>query len=158
MNLLEIRNKYKLSQINAATLLDMPVRTYIRYEKDDNYGDILKRKMMIETLNEKCEITEDKGVLTIEQIKKSLISLFESEYKGQIEFCYLFGSYVKGYANESSDVDLCVSTILKGLDFVGLSESIRQVLNKRVDLIRLSNLGNNLELLNEIMKDGIKIY
>ena len=158
MNLLEIRNKYKLSQINAATLLDMPVRTYIRYEKDDNYGDILKRKMMIETLNEKCEITEDKGVLTIEQIKKSLISLFESEYKGQIEFCYLFGSYAKGYANESSDVDLCVSTILKGLDFVGLSESIRQVLNKRVDLIRLSNLGNNLELLNEIMKDGIKIY
>ena len=158
MNLLETRNKYKLSQINAATLLDMPVRTYIRYEKDDNYGDALKRKMMIETLNEKCEITEDKGVLTIEQIKKSLISLFESEYKGQIEFCYLFGSYAKGYANESSDVDLCVSTILKGLDFVGLSESIRQVLSKRVDLIRLSNLGNNLELLNEIMKDGIKIY
>ena len=158
MNLLETRNKYKLSQINAATLLDMPVRTYIRYEKDDNYGDALKRKMMIETLNEKCEITEDKGVLTIEQIKKSLISLFESEYKGQIEFCYLFGSYAKGYVNESSDVDLCVSTILKGLDFVGLSESIRQVLSKRVDLIRLSNLGNNLELLNEIMKDGIKIY
>ena len=158
MNLLETRNKYKLSQINAATLLDMPVRTYIRYEKDDNYGDPLKRKMMIETLNEKCEITEDKGVLTIEQIKKSLISLFESEYKGQIEFCYLFGSYAKGYANESSDVDLCVSTILKGLDFVGLSESIRQVLSKRVDLIRFSNLGNNLELLNEIMKDGIKIY
>lgn len=158
MNLLETRNKYKLSQINAATLLDMPVRTYIRYEKDDNYGDALKRKMMIETLNEKCEITEDKGVLTIEQIKKSLISLFESEYKGQIEFCYLFGSYAKGYANESSDVDLCVSTILKGLDFVGLSESIRQVLSKRVDLIRFSNLGNNLELLNEIMKDGIKIY
>lgn len=158
MDLLETRNKYKLSQINAATLLDMPVRTYIRYEKDDNYGDALKRKMMIETLNEKCEITEDKGVLTIEQIKKSLISLFESEYKGQIEFCYLFGSYAKGYANESSDVDLCVSTILKGLDFVGLSESIRQVLSKRVDLIRFSNLGNNLELLNEIMKDGIKIY
>lgn len=158
MNLLETRNKYKLSQINAATLLNMPVRTYIRYEKDDNYGDALKRKMMIETLNEKCEITEDKGILPIEQIKKSLISLFESEYKGQIEFCYLFGSYAKGYANESSDVDLCVSTILKGLDFVGLSESIRQVLCKRVDLIRFSNLGNNLELLNEIMKDGIKIY
>ncbi len=158
MNLLETRNKYKLSQINAAALLDMPVRTYIRYEKDDNYGDTLKRKMMIETLNEKCEITEDKGVLAIEQIKNSLISLFESEYKGQIEFCYLFGSYAKGYANESSDVDLCVSTILKGLDFVGLSESIRQVLCKRVDLIRFSNLGNNLELLNEIMKDGIKIY
>lgn len=158
MNLLETRNKYNLSQINAAILLGMPVRTYIRYEKDDNYGDVLKRKMMIETLNEKCEITEDKGVLTIEQIKKSLTSLFDSEYKGQIDFCYLFGSYAKGSANEGSDVDLCVSTNLKGLDFAGLSESIRQVLNKRVDLIRFSNLGNNLELLNEIMKDGIKIY
>ena len=43
MNLLEIRQKFALSQINAAQILNVPSRTYIRYEKDDHYGDALKR-------------------------------------------------------------------------------------------------------------------
>ena len=113
---------------------------------------------MILDLIEKYEITEDKGIITIDYIKQKLNTLFEVEYSGKIEFCYLFGSYAKGYAKEDSDVDLCVSTTLTGLDFAGLSESIRNVLNKRVDLIRFNNLQNNLELINVIMKDGIKIY
>ena len=158
MSLLNTRTQYGLSQIEAASILNMPVRTFIRYEKDDSYGNELKRSMMIRTLIEKCEITETKGLLTIEQIKNTLTNVFEERYKGQIEFCYLFGSYAKGYAKESSDVDLCVSTSLTGLRFAGLSEAIRQALHKNIDLIRFSNLDNNLELINEIMKDGIKIY
>ncbi len=101
---------------------------------------------------------EDKGVLSLECIKNALVTLFEKEYKNEIEFCYLFGSYAKGYAKDASDVDLCIATSLTGLKFVGLSESIRNVLNKRVDLIRFNTLNGNLELINEIMKDGIKIY
>ena len=158
MNLLEIRQKYNLSQLQAATSLDVPIRTYIRYEKDDSYGSHLKRRTMILDLIDKYEITEDKGIITIDYIKRKLNILFDGEYNGKIEFCYLFGSYVKGYAKEDSDVDLCISTTLAGLDFVGLSESIRNALNKRVDLIRFNNLENNLGLINEIMKDGIKIY
>ena len=158
MNLFEIRQKYGLSQLQAATSLSIPVRTYIRYEKDDSYGSHLKRRTMILDLIDKYEITEDKGIITIDYIKQKLNTLFEDEYNGKIEFCYLFGSYAKGYAKEDSDVDLCVSTTLTGLEFAGLSESIRNALNKRVDLIRFNNLQNNLELINEIMKDGIKIY
>lgn len=158
MNLLEIRQKYGLSQLQAAMSLSIPVRTYIRYEKDDSYGSFLKRKTMILELIDKYEINEDKGIITIDYIKEKLNTLFEVEYNDKIEFCYLFGSYAKGYAKEDSDVDLCVSTTLTGLDFAGLSESIRNTLNKRVDLIRFNNLQNNLELINEIMKDGIKIY
>ena len=158
MSLLEIRTQYGLSQLKAAAILNVPVRTYIRYEQDDSYGSDLKRKMMINTLEEQCEITESKGLLSIDQIKKSLTDLFEKEYPNQIEFCYLFGSYAKGYAKESSDVDLCVATSLTGLRFVGLSESIRNVLHKKIDLVRFNNLKDNIELINEIMKDGIKIY
>ena len=158
MNLLDTRKKYCLSQIEAASILNMPVRTFIRYEKDDSYGDSLKRNMMLKTLEEKCEITETNGLLTIDKIKELLFNLFESKYKGVVEFCYLFGSYAKGYAKENSDVDLCVSTSLTGLKFAGLSESIREVLHKKIDLIRFSNLGSNLELINEIMKERIKIY
>ena len=158
MNLLEARTQYGLSQIEAASALNIPIRTYIRYEKDDSYGNTMKRSMMVNMLIEKYEITETKGLLTIDQIKKSLVEVFEKEYKGQIEFCYLFGSYAKGYAKESSDVDLCVATKLTGLEYMGLSESIRKSLHKKIDLVRFSNLDNNLELINEIMKDGIKIY
>ena len=158
MTLLEIRNNFNLTQAVAANSVCVPLRTYIRYEDDDSYGSPLKRESMIEKLLDKYEITEDKGILSIETIKNELTKLFENEYKNQIEFCYLFGSYAKGYAKESSDVDLCISTSLTGFRFVGLSESIRNSLHKKVDLIRFDTLENNLELVNEIMKDGIKIY
>ena len=158
MTLLETRKQYNISQKEAAILLGVPVRTYIRYEQDDNYGSELKRQTMISLINDKYEITEEKGLLSIEQIKEKLNFLFDGQYEGVVEFCYLFGSYAKGYAKENSDVDLCVSTSLKGLDFVGLIEDIRVLLHKKIDLIRFDTLNNNLELVNEIMKDGIKIY
>ena len=158
MNLLEIRTQFGISQLEAASTLNIPVRTYIRYEKDNSYGSDLKREMMIKSLVEHYEITETKGLLTVEFIKKEATKVFDEEYTGQIEFCYLFGSYAKGYAKENSDVDLCISTSLTGLRFVGLSESIRKVLHKKIDLIRFSNLKDNINLINEIMKDGIKIY
>ena len=158
MTLLQIRNKYRISQALAARSVGVPLRTYVRYESDNDYGSSLKRESIIQKLMNEYEITEDKGVLSVETIKNELTSLFDREYKGKIEFCYLFGSYAKGYAKANSDVDLCVSTSLTGLKFAGLSESIRTVLHKRIDLIRFSNLENNLELLGEIMKDGIKIY
>ena len=158
MTLLQIRNKYQISQALAASSVGIPLRTYIRYENDNDYGSALKRESMIQKLMNIYEITEDKGILSIETIKNELTSLFDSEYKGKIEFCYLFGSYAKGYAKDNSDVDLCVSTSLTGLKFVGLIEAIRAVLHKRIDLIRFNNLENNLELVSEIMKDGIKIY
>ena len=158
MTLLQIRNKYQISQALAASSVGVPLRTYIRYENNNDYGNSLKRESMIQKLMNKYEITEDKGMLSIETIKNELTSLFDSEYKGKIEFCYLFGSYAKGYAKDNSDVDLCVSTSLTGLRFAGLSEAIRTVLHKRIDLIRFNNLENNLELVCEIMKDGIKVY
>ena len=158
MTLLETRKQYGVTQLEVSSLLNVPVRTYIRYEQDDNYGNPLKREMMIASINKKYEITENKGILTIEQIRTSLVSLFEKQKRGTIEFCYLFGSYAKGYATEKSDVDLCVATDLTGLNFVGLSEDIRSVLHKKIDLIRFNNLKDNLELISEILKDGIKIY
>lgn len=158
MTLLQIRNKYHLSQIETAKSLNIPLRTYIRYEKNDEYGSFLKRESMIKTLVDKYEITENKGVLSLEQIRDVLVALFENEYKGKIDFCYLFGSYAKGYAKDASDIDLCISTSLTGLNFIGLSETIRNMLHKKIDLVRFNTLSNNLELLSEIMKDGIKIY
>ena len=59
---------------------------------------------------------------------------------------------------ETNDIDLYVASSLTGLKFVGLIERLRQTLHKKVDLIRSSELENNIDLINEIMKEGIKIY
>lgn len=158
MTLLETRRNYHLSQAQVASALEVPLRTYIRYEKDDEYGDPLKRQAMISAINEKYEVTETKGLLTIEEIKDKVRKLFDEKYEGQINFCFLFGSYAKGYATEKSDVDICVSTSLTGFKFIGISEAVRGILHKNVDLVQFENLNNNLELINEIIKDGIKIY
>jgi len=39
-----------------------------------------------------------------------------------------------------------------------LVEAIREGLHKRVDILNREQLESNLELINEILKDGIKIY
>lgn len=158
MTLKETREQYHISQMAAASTIGMPLRTYVRYENDETYGNSLKRQSAISCLNNTYQITETKGIYTIEQIKALVTEIIETKYKGTIDFCYLFGSYAKGYAKETSDVDLCVSTSLSGLKFVGLLETFRTVIKKEVDVIRLSDLSNNVPLVNEIMKDGIKIY
>ena len=158
MTLQETRKSFHLSQAEASAFLNVPIRTYIRYETDNSYGNDLKRSKMIETLVDGYEITESKGLLTIDQIKEGITDLFNNRYKDQIEYCYLFGSYAKGYATEKSDIDLCVATSLTGFKFIGISEAVRNVLHKKVDVIRFSSLEGNLSLVNEIMKDGIKIY
>ena len=158
MTLKEIRIAYNLSQIDAANIVGVPVRTLRRYESDETYGSLFKRHQFIDILNNRFEITEEKGLLSIERIKLLLTNLFNEHYKDKVNFCYLFGSYAKGYATETSDVDLCVSSSLTGIKVAGLAESIRGVLHKKIDLIRFDTLSDNFELINEIMKEGIKIY
>lgn len=157
MELREYRFELGLSQKEASIATGVPLRTYIRYENDNAYGNQLKRKQMIASLVEKYQITEEKGILKVEYITKKVETVLV-KYGEKIIFCYLFGSYAKGYANDFSDVDLCVSTTLTGLSFVGLVEELHQALNKKVDVIRLADLKENVELVEEIMKDGIKIY
>lgn len=75
-----------------------------------------------------------------------------------IEYCYLFGSYAKGKASNIRDVDLFVSTSVTGLRYFGLVEQLRERLKKKVDLLNFNQIKDNTEVLNEILKDGIKIY
>ena len=56
------------------------------------------------------------------------------------------------------NVDLLISTDVKGLKFYRWAEEIRRALNKKVDILNINKLKDNLELTEEILKDGIKIY
>ena len=70
----------------------------------------------------------------------------------------MFGSYAKKKATSVSDVDLLVSANVKGLRFYGMVEELRVALRKRVDVLDINQLKDNLLLTEEILKDGIKIY
>ena len=156
MTLKELRKSYGLSQANAAKTVGIPLRTYIRYENNEDSTN-LKYIKIREILQDKLEISETKGIYSLDKLKEIIISVL-NDYKEDISFCYLFGSYSKGYPKEDSDVDVCVDTKLTGLKFVGLTENLHQALKKNVDVIRFSDLKNNLDLIEEIMKGGIKIY
>ena len=155
MTLKELRLQKQLTQEEAAGLLKIIRKTYIRYENGAIKEDSFKYQYVMKTLETVNFIDEEHGVLTMEQIKRISQEVFK-EYN--VEFCYLFGSYAKGKANEKSDVDLLVSVPSDGLKFLELVEMLRLKLKKKVDLLDFNQLNNNTELTYEILKDGIKIY
>ena len=157
MNLKEFRKKLNITLAEASKATSVPLRTYIRYENDEKYGNNIKRYAIIDALNKKYSINENKGIYQIEEIKTICNDVF-LQYEGKIKFCYLFGSYSKGYASETSDIDLLIDTDITGLEFIGLIENLHTSLHKEIDLIRLKDLQDNINLIEEVMKDGIKIY
>ena len=70
----------------------------------------------------------------------------------------MFGSYAKGKATETSDIDLLVSDSITGLKFYELVEKLRESLHKKVDLLDFKQFMNNKVLASEVLKEGIKIY
>ena len=104
---------------------------------------------------EEKNIDEQHGILKVEDIISKCGMVLE-QY--DVKFCYLFGSYAKGKETPASDVDLLVSTSVKGLKFYELVEELRVVLRKKVDVLDINQLKDNLELTEEIFRDGRKIY
>ena len=151
----ELRKKNGFTQQQAADYFGISLRSYKTYENDETKVDSIKYKYMVEKLEERALVDEEHGILSIENIKDISSKVFE-EY--DVDYCYLFGSYAKGKANEKSDVDLLISTKTNGLKFFGLVERLREELKKKVDLLNVNQLENNTILLNDILKEGIKIY
>ena len=155
MKLRTLRKQKKLTQVECAKYLGIPVRTYQNYETDEKKQDTPKYVYMIQKLDQYGFIDESHGILSIQKIKDVCHDIFAAY---DVDYCYLFGSYAKGKATETSDVDLLISTTVSGMKFYELVEDLREALKKEVDLLNLEQLKDNLELVNEILKDGIKVY
>lgn len=155
MTLKELRLDSKLSQEQCADLLGVSTRTFQRYERNEVNVSPKKMDFIYKVIEDNKTITEDKGILEVEEIKNICASVFKDK---DIDFCYLFGSYAKGYAKDNSDVDLVISTSITGLAYFGLIEELRENLHKKVDVITLRELSSSPELLKDVLKDGIKIY
>lgn len=154
MTLMQLRKQNGLTQKEAASLVGIPYRTYVRYESNASYQDTFKYRMIFSELSNKVRIDEEHGILTIDAIKELLIPILN---RYEITYCYLFGSYAKGCPKETSDVDLLVDTSLTGFDFFDLVEEIRTTLKKKIDLLRLCDLKSDNPIVIEILKEGIRL-
>ena len=155
VDLKELRIEKKMTQQEVSDLVGISLRSYKSYENDEEKRDTIKYKYIVEQLSKINYIDEETGILELEDIVRKCTEVFE---RYEVSFCYLFGSYAKGKATQTSDVDLLISVNVKGLKFYGLVEEIRTALHKKVDVLDMNQLKENIELTEEIFKDGIKIY
>ena len=150
-----LRRTLGMTQEEVAELAGISLRSYKSYENEPLKRGTPIYKFVFELLQKKAFIDEDHGILTLDFIRDRCREVFE-QY--DVEYCFLFGSYSRAEARETSDVDLLVSTSVTGMDFYGMAERLRLSLHKRVDLLGLEQLSGNPELLHDILKEGIKIY
>lgn len=155
VNLKELRIEKKMTQKQVAELVGISLRSYKSYENDTEKHDTIKYNYIIEQLSKINYIDEENGILELEDIVRRCSKVLN---KYDVSFCYLFGSYAKGKATQTSDVDLLISANIKGIKFYALIEEIRIALHKKVDVLDMNQLKDNIELTEEIFKDGIKIY
>ncbi|MBO4681626.1 MAG: nucleotidyltransferase domain-containing protein [Clostridiales bacterium] len=150
-----IRTSKGLTQQKAAERIGVSLRSYVSYENDETKEGSAKYRFLLSELEQIDPIDEEHGILPKDEIINICKSIFP-EY--DVEYCYLFGSYAKGTASDSSDVDLLIATGVTGLKYYELVERLREGLRKKVDLLDLKQLLNNEDLLNEVLKEGIRIY
>ena len=115
------RLKKKLTQAEAAERLGVSLRSYISYENDETKQGSTKYRFLLQEIRNINPLDEEHGLLTIDGTREICSRIF-SEYS--VEFCYLFGSYAKGKATDTSDVDLLVSTKTTGLRYYELAERL----------------------------------
>ncbi len=151
----QLRLSKKLTQQQAATNLGVSLRSYKEYENNEVKVGTLKYRSMVSELEKYVVLDEEHGILTLDEIKQGCKAVLD-EY--DVKYCILFGSYAKGKATEKSDVDLLVSTEIVGLKFFGIAERLRETLHKKVDLLDLRQLVDNQALIDEILKDGVRVY
>lgn len=151
----ELRKSIGLTQSEVSDLVRIPLRTYVNYENDSGKEGTIKYQYIVHELEKLAFVDETHGILKHDEIVSKCSRIFE-EYP--VHYCYLFGSYAKGTATERSDVDLLISSDVTGIKFYGLAERLRETLKKNIDLINVEQLVDNMELLNEVMKEGIRIY
>ena len=151
MELKETRKQLGLTQPEAAAILNIPFRTYCRYEDEEQYKGTLKYNQMLTILNDYAS----KAVLSFDLIKKAVSSVCQ---KYDVSAVYLFGSYAKSKAKSNSDIDLMIVSGIEGIEYYQLLNELETKLKKKIDLLRLETAIQNVKLMNEILKDGIKIY
>lgn len=155
MTLKELRISGHLTQNEASIVLEIPLRTYKRYESIATYQDKVKYNKAYEALEQ--YINKQKGLfnITIQDIKNKFSKVFK---KYKIELCFLFGAYSDGKETKDSSIDILVDSH-ESFDLMELASELSSVMDgKKVNVIKLTDIVFIQELLRKILREGIKIY
>ena len=146
------RKELGLTQEQAAKACGVSRRTYQTYEETNivnTTSDTLIKKM--EQLGNSKEYVY--SVTTIKRICNSIFTKYS-----QVECAYLYGSYARNEANSKSDIDILVVCHGMGLKFFEMTADLEEALDKKVDMQTHDQIGENIDFLENILVDGIKIY
>lgn len=154
----QVRLNLNLTQKEASSYLGIPLRTIQNWEEGTRVPaewaiDLVVDKLL--TFKKEQEIIDKGGVYSFSMIKRKLVGIVN---KYDISKIILFGSYAKGCAKPTSDIDLVVTTSLKGLAFYGLAQDLEELFNRKIDLIRDTSIIENSKVDLEIKKTGVIIY
>ena len=154
----ELREKRKqlgLTQIEAARACGVSRRTYQTYEE---------KQIMNATFEELRKRLEDEGIFddsnficSVKYIKRVCGEVFSTMYP-EVKAAYLFGSYARGEATGKSDIDILVVIPPIGMKYYGIAVDLEERLNKKIDLHTHRQLLESEPFLEQVLKDGIKIY
>ena len=151
----ELRKQLGLTQIEAARACGVSRRTYQTYEE---------KQIMNATFEELRKRLEDDGILdgsnficSVKHIKRVCGEVFSTMYP-EVKAAYLFGSYARGEATGKSDIDILVVIPPIGMKYYGIAIDLEERLNKKIDLHTHRQLLKSEPFLEQVLKDGIKIY
>ena len=145
----ELRNKLGITQVEAASYIGVSRRTYQTYEETEQINEMYKK--IHEALKEM-----NTTYLNAKIIKDRCARVF-IKYP-EVKCAYLYGSFARNQANKDSDVDILVVEHGMGMNFFGMAVDLEKALDKRVDLQTHRQVAGDEFFLEQILKDGIKIY
>ena len=86
--------------------------------------------------------------------KEKIVEICE---RNDIELCAVFGSFARGEATETSDIDLLVRfSKTKGFDWVDAALEIEDALGRKVDLVTENSLSPHIR--EFVLKDLQVLY
>lgn len=96
-------------------------------------------------------------VYTLDELKQIISEILK---KFSVEKAILFGSYARNTQTSKSDIDLVIDSQgkLLNINFYGLLEELVEKLQKKVDLIEISEIKKDTQIYNNIQKEGVIVY
>lgn len=95
-------------------------------------------------------------IFTIKDIE-SMVKPIAEKYK--VKEVYLFGSYARGEADESSDLDFLVfgGENFKLTMIFSFAEELREILKKDVDMFEINEINKDSDFYRTIMKERLLV-